>query len=118
MTRHLGESQRAYVERVLRANGVIATYGVLYGLEYDDGSKCSITRLAAIIHELRAAGWNIVTSEPGFLAVYRVAAPALAWHCLDCGSVAIFTVAPVLGDMGQGRCDACHTTRYFRKVAA
>jgi hypothetical protein len=118
MTRLDGETQRAYVERVLRDEGCIATYAVLYDLTYTDGSKCSITRLAAIVCQLRSEGWDIATSEPGTLAVYRLTTePAKSWRCIDCGASAIFTVNPVLGGMGQGRCDSCHTTRYFRRAA-
>jgi hypothetical protein len=120
-TRRGTETQRAYVERVLRTEGRIATFDVLYSLAYDDGRKCSITRLAAIIHELRAVGWNIATDAPGALATYRligIAESAIPWRCVDCGAVAIFDVRPVLGGMGQSRCDACHATRYFRRAAA
>jgi hypothetical protein len=119
MRRHLGESQRAFVSRVLRDEGRIDTYEVLYQLAYDDGLKCSITRLAAIICDLRADGMDIDTEDAGALATYRLrsAPECLTWRCLDCGSAAILTVRPVLGGMGQGRCDACHTTRYFRRAA-
>lgn len=114
------ESQRAFVERVLRTEGRIETYDVLYGLAYDDGQKCSITRLAAVICDLRAEGWNIATADDGALATYRLVAasePSAPWRCVECGSAAILAVAAVLGGMGQGRCDACHTRRYFRRAA-
>lgn len=75
--RQAGETQRAYVERVLAAEGRIATYDVLYGLSYADGQKCSITRLAAIIHTLRhEAGWTIAEGHENGLAVYRLVAAA------------------------------------------
>jgi hypothetical protein len=60
------------------------------------------------------------TESAADLATYRLAVEPerLTWRCIDCGAAAILTVHPVLGGMGQGRCDACHTTRYFRRVAA
>lgn len=75
------ESQRHYVERALRAEGEIRTYDVLYSGTYHDGRKFSITRLAAIIHDLRHDhGWDIATSGgTGETAVYRLAyAPPIA----------------------------------------
>lgn len=75
------EPQRHYVERVLRAHGEIRTYDVLYSGTYHDGRKFSITRLAAIIHNLRHEhGWDIATSGgTGETAVYRLAyAPPIA----------------------------------------
>jgi len=118
IARHANESQRAFVERVLKTQGQVATYDVLYALTYDDGRPCSITRLAAIIHELRSDGWDITPDTSGGLATYRLAAePRPAWKCLECGTVAFLTIHPVLGGMGQGRCDNCHATRYFRAAA-
>lgn len=75
--REPGETQRAYVERVLTTEGRFATYDALYSLAYSNGMKCAITRLAAIIHTLRhEAGWAIDESHENGLAVYRlVAAP-------------------------------------------
>lgn len=121
MTRHPRESQRAYVERVLRTEGRIATHDALYALAYDDGRPCSITRLAAIVHELRADGWDIASHmEPGALATYRLVSrgTCVPWRCVECGAPAVFDVTPVLGGMGQSRCDACHAKRYFRRAAA
>jgi hypothetical protein len=72
--RYDGESQKHYVERALRTHGRIATYDALYNLVYHDGRKCSITRLAAIIWDLRDERWNIVTEGgKGETAVYRLA---------------------------------------------
>lgn len=66
------ETQRAYVERVLRTERRLATYDALYNLTYRDGTKCSITRLAAIVCQLRIEGWNIQTLEgEGATAIYR-----------------------------------------------
>ncbi len=130
--RNHGETQRAYVERVLRGEGVIATRDALYGVDYDDGRRCSITRLAAIIHGLRGEGWDIASHvRAGELATYRLhALPGAAaarppgpptaapdWHCVVCGAPAVFDVRPALGGMGQSRCDACHGVRYFRRAA-
>lgn len=72
--RHTGESQRHYVDRALRAHGSIATRDALYTLEYQDGRRFSITRLAAIIHDLRHEdGWDIATTgDPGETAVYHL----------------------------------------------
>lgn len=74
IARKPGESQRAYVERALRIHGEIRTYDVLYDLAYTDGRKCSITRLAAIIHDLRHDdGWDIETrGGTGETAIYRL----------------------------------------------
>lgn len=67
------EPQRAYVERLLRAYGSLATRDCLYNLAYHDGRRTSITRLAAIIFGLRDDGWDIdTTNEQGELAVYHL----------------------------------------------
>jgi hypothetical protein len=114
------ESQRTYVERVLRAEGRVATYDVLYGLAYSDGQKCSITRLAAVICDLRGDGWTIETIDDGALAEYRLVTSGAseAWRCVECGDLSFLPVTTVLGGMGEGRCDSCHTRRYFRRAAA
>ena len=71
--RMAGETQRAYVERVLATEGRISAYDALYRLSYADGSPCSITRLAAIVHTLRhEAGWGIAEFHEAGLAVYRL----------------------------------------------
>jgi hypothetical protein len=74
------EPQKAYVERLLRAYGSLSTYDCLYNLAYHDGRKCAISRLAALIFELRADGWLIDTDDAqGELAVYRLRyAPPIA----------------------------------------
>lgn len=71
---HDGETQTAFVERVLREDGAIATYDVLYALRDDRDRPRSITRLAAVIHTLRhERGWDIAeTHADGALAEYRV----------------------------------------------
>ncbi len=76
--RRPGETQRAYVERILRDEGSISTFDALYSLAYADGRKCSITRLAAIVFTLRQDGWTIAdVGERGTLAMYRlVSAPS------------------------------------------
>lgn len=71
--RYDGEKQRHYIERAFRAHGSIRTYDCLYELAYRDGRKCSITRLAAIVFELRADGWDIATSGgKGETAIYTL----------------------------------------------
>lgn len=117
MIRRTGETQRATVERVLREDGSIATYDALYRLERADGARTSITRLAAIICDLRADGWDITTEDPpGGLAVYRLNAKGLArtWTCINCGQPSSSAPEPALGGMGYGPCLTCHTRRYFR----
>lgn len=132
--RHPGETQRAYVERVLLTERRIRTYDVLYSLAYDDGRKCSISRLAAVIHTLRHdAGWEIAESHDDGLAVYRlVAAPEGAvpeharprapwqagWSCPTCGGVPASEPEALLGGIGRAHCATCHAPRLFRKAAA
>jgi len=72
--RYDAESQRQFVDRVLRAEGRFATIDALYNLTYHGGRKCSITRLAAIIHDLRHEdGWDIATTGgAGETAVYHL----------------------------------------------
>lgn len=75
-----GESQADFAERVLREQGSIATFDVLYNLTDEAGRKRSITRLAASIHTLRhERGWVIdERSGAGELAVYTaVVAPGM-----------------------------------------
>lgn len=135
--REARETQRAYVERVLREAGRFATYDALYGLHYESGQKCSITRLAAVIHDLRRDGWIIDTEdERAALAVYRfvaaprshaaarVAVPRLPvpewverWRCADCGSRPASEPAALLGDLGRAFCLTCGAQRYFRAAA-
>lgn len=67
------ETQRAFVERVLREEGEISAYAAMYGLRDEDGHGRGITRLAPIIETLRRAGWEIETrAAPGQQAVYRL----------------------------------------------
>jgi hypothetical protein len=124
------ESQRAVVERVLRDQGEVATFDVLYHMADAEGRPSSITRLAAIVCSLREDGWDIETrDEPGTLAVYRLKgyAPAKAaaapvvlpvWICLNCGTRAASEPEPALGGMGYGSCPTCHGKRYFARRAA
>lgn len=71
---HESESQVAYVERVLRHVGSIATYDALYGLTDTHGRRRSISRLASVIHTLRhQRGWVIAEmAGAGALATYTV----------------------------------------------
>lgn len=124
------ETQRAYAERVLRETGRFATYDALWSLVYDDGRKCAITRLAAIVDSLRKDGWRITTETGrGELAVYVLdASPEQlaelrepewrrGWHCTVCGSLPS-TVPQGLGNYATATCDGCHASRTFRKLAA
>ena len=76
------ETQRAYVERVLLAEGSISTHEVMYDLVNVYGHPKRITRLAPVIEMLRKAGWEIRTiAPPGQQAVYRLLrAPVFAGH--------------------------------------
>lgn len=121
--RHAGESQRHYVDRALRAHGSIATRDALYALQYQDGRRSSITRLAAIIHDLRHEdGWDIATTgDPGETAVYhlrycppvagpvapRPAAPAIEAPVLDLEPVAPINEASLPEWERAWRCADC-----------
>ena len=128
--RNVGETQRAYVERVLLAERRVRTYDVLYGLQYTDGRKCSITRLAAIVWTLRHDGWEIEESHDQGLAVYRLrSAPESAipqharpmadwqrgWTFPTCGGVPASEPEPLLGGLGRAHCATCGSQRLFRK---
>ena len=132
--RHENETQRAYVERVLLTERRIRVYDVLYNLAYANGRKCSITRLASIVHTLRhQAGWEIAESHEAGLAVYRlVAAPEGAvpeharpvqpwqsgWTCPTCGGVPAQEPEALLGGIGRAWCARCDSQRMFRRHAA
>jgi hypothetical protein len=126
LIRHAGETQRQFVERILRTEGRIATYEVLYDARWEDGRKTSITRLAAIIHTLRGEGWQVVTQGTGGVAVYVlltfrpvVSVPAWrAWTCTACGGRPSSVPEPVLGGMAAGRCESCKGRRTFRRDEA
>jgi hypothetical protein len=61
-----GESQRGFVRRILTERGQISVQDVLYGMQDDNGRPRSITRLAAIVHDLRHdEGWGIDEKSPG-----------------------------------------------------
>lgn len=138
ISRHALETQRRYVERALRTVGGIATADALYSLAYEDGRTCSITRLAAIVCNLREDGWDIATGGgPGELAHYRlIATPTAAatlpapvaralpdhpwtsaWRCADCGSRPTTEPTALLGDLGRAYCPGCLVSRFFRRVA-
>jgi hypothetical protein len=74
LTIHSGETQRSFVERVLREQGEISAHAAMFDLRDEDGRPKSITRLAAVIDGLRKAGWDIppANAAPGQQAVYRV----------------------------------------------
>lgn len=122
------ESQRAYVERQFRETGQVRAYDVLYSLYYADGRKCSISRLAAIVLDLRKEGWDIAT-KGGQLAEYHLittpegkAAPRVegwqqGWACVVCGSLPA-SVPSGMGGLGFASCANCGTRTAFRKQAA
>lgn len=128
--RRHGETQRAWVERVLRTDGRIAAYDALYNAEYVNGGKFSITRLATIIWTLRhEQGWIIdETSLPGRLAEYRlvrvgsekprIPAPTTgaAWACQVCGGAPAYEPSPLLGGMFRSKCASCREVRIFRAL--
>jgi hypothetical protein len=126
--RRQGETQKAWVERVLRTDGRIATYDALYNAQYVNGGRFSITRLASVIWTLRhEQGWVIdETSLPGRLAEYRLVREGSArraslpvdtstWRCVRCGASAKREPEPMLGDMGRAPCDCGSQT--FRRAA-
>lgn len=121
-----GETQRAYVERVLRAEGSISAWDCLYEGTYEDGGRFSITRLAATIWTLRhEAGWDITESaESGHLATYtyhgQVSTPAWArgWECAACHSAPDSEPQELLGGMGFAICGTCGERKHFRRTAA
>lgn len=129
LARRQGETQRQFVERDLVASGRIKAYDCMYTLEYEDGSRCSITRLAAVINDLRRDGWTIDTTGPhGQLAVYhlrtrpggRSAEPewSRGWRCADCGGNPANQPETLLGNMGRAYCGGCGAQRLFRKSVA
>lgn len=114
------ETQRGYVERVLRTDGHISAYGAMYELRDEQGHPRSITRLAAIIEPLRKDGWGITTrGGHGELATYVVtnlpAALVPKWQCVACGAVARLEPTPLLGGMAEAYCFPCHQSRLFSK---
>lgn len=61
-----GEKQKHFVRRILKSRGHISVQECLYDLVEEGGKKRAITRLAAIVHELRhSEGMNIAESSPG-----------------------------------------------------
>lgn len=76
--RRRGESQVAFVERVLRERGRISAYEAIYSVSWaEDGSPrgARITRLAVAIHTLRGRGLPIESSgAKGRTATYWLAA--------------------------------------------
>lgn len=138
------ETQRRFVERVLRSDGRIAVADVLWHTTHPDGSKAAITRLASVIHTLRhLAGWEIETEdEAGKVAVYllRFAPPSgvrppiaavgvsrastpvpeqpewsRGWSCADCGGSPASEPSVLLGGMARAHCRNCGQSRYFKR---
>lgn len=117
LVRKREESQRTFVERTLRELGYVATFDVLYRATYEDGSRTSITRLAAIIANLRDDGWRISTStEHGQLAVYRLGTGPI-WRCVDCGGAPAIPPDELLGNLGRGYCFTCGRGHLFRQAS-
>lgn len=130
LIREQGESQRAFVERMLLAHGEVRVFDLVYNARYDDGTKCSLTRTATHIWSLRhESGYDIeTTGGPGDLAVYVLhgktstpaAAPAPvapAWRCTRCRSFPAALPEPLLGGMAIGPCPNCGKGSYFRAAA-
>lgn len=66
-----GETQRAFVKRVLLDTGSITVQECLYGIRTESGRTRAITRLAAIIFDLRHEDdLDIAESSAGGTAVY------------------------------------------------
>jgi hypothetical protein len=120
-----GESQRAFVERTLRERGEISAFDAMYRLADDTGHERGVTRLAAVIGDLRERGWDIETRGlPGEQATYllRRAAngdrpPTSPWRCSTCSSPPRAEPEPWLGGFGRARCPSCGEIRMFRRVA-
>ncbi len=120
-----GESQRAYVERVLRTESSVSAWDCLYEGEYVDGGGWSITRLAAIIWSLRHEdGLDITESaEDGRLATYtyhgHTGTPAWArsWRCVACGDNPDSAPRELLGGIGVASCRHCGHEQHFRRAA-
>lgn len=77
LTIRAGETQRAFTERVLLDQGRISAHEAMFDLVDESGRSKAITRLAAVIDDLRDRGWDIPNEGPhGGQAVYRlVSAP-------------------------------------------
>lgn len=121
---HEGETQRAFVERTLRADGSISAHEAMYDLRDGSDRPRGITRLAAIVETLRSADWEIDTHvRPGEQAVYTLRHQSeppwrRGWRCSACRSLPATEPTVLLGDMGQAHCPTCGTRTMFRRVAA
>lgn len=124
LVRYHSETQRAFVERTLREEGRIATFDAVYETTYPDGSRTSVTRLAAIIHALRLDGWPITTAdEHARLATYLLPRPAAkpepGYHCTVCGGAPSGRQEQGLGGTIRARCHGCGGAfRMFTRRAA
>lgn len=118
------ETQRAFVERVLREDGSISAYDVLYEARFEDGGRTSVTRLAAIVYTLRQEGWQIEErATHGSLATYTYRDAKqpewrIGWHCQTCGSLPSTEPVLALGGFGEAHCPVCAKRTYFRRSAA
>lgn len=117
-----GETQRDFVRRTLREQGEISVQACLFDMRDDEGNPRAITRLAAIIHDLRHKDGMAITeySPVGKTSVYRYSAPeakqeTLALEIEDTAplpSVGPFTLdvpCPVVGCTEQMHTNQMHT---------
>lgn len=124
LIRRSGETQRAFVERVLREDGSISTYDVLYSATYEDGRRTSVTRLAAIVYTLRQEGMAIdERAAHGELATYTLRHAEQpewrrGWHCATCRSLPSTAPVEKLGGFAEAHCPVCARKSYFRRTAA
>lgn len=124
LIRRTGETQRAFVERVLREDGSISTYAVLYEATWEDGRRTSITRLAAIVYTLRQEGMAIdERAGLGELATYTLRHAQgpdwqRGWHCATCRSLPATAPVEKLGGFAEAHCPVCGRKSYFRRPAA
>lgn len=113
-----GESQLAFVRRVLTTDGFVSAHDMTYAH--------GITRTAAIVHTLRhSEGMTIDTNDkPGHQAVYRVsplrddAEKPPTWRCLTCDATMASSAPGLLGGYAEVYCLRCGVKRLHRRVNA
>ena len=74
-----GETQRAFVLRVLKEDGSISVEDVLFNTRREDGTRFSITRLASVIFDLRRRSMLPITERDSVYTLPRPAPVAAAW---------------------------------------
>lgn len=110
-----GETQRAFVRRMLLTQGWVSAHDLTY--------RHGITRTAAIIFDLRAEGMVIDTNgKPGHQATYHVsplrddAAAALPWwKCLTCGTRSQSSASALLAGYAEHFCLTCASKRLHKR---